>query len=86
MLKLNQNLFVTDQEGNEVFMMDGDTISEISDAGPIEHINWDDGQMDQKTTTTGWSVSFRFTPSHGQWTEIVTCDAVKLLKALEWES
>lgn len=72
MLRLRDSLFAEDENGNQVFLMKGDFISEVSDAGPML------GHAGQ-----GWNVTCRFTPKHKQWTELVTVDAVKLLKALE---
>lgn len=83
MLKLKSPVFGTDQYGHEVFMSRGDSVSEISDAGPVEEHSKERTIPFGVTRVTGWNVACRFTPSHKLWTEIVTIDAVKLLKALE---
>lgn len=89
MLKIRKSFMGTDENGNEVFMMKGDEISEISDAGPVLNTkSKKTGALydpDRKIWygLDGWLVTVRFTPSHKQWTELVTVDAVKLLKALE---
>lgn len=75
MLKLQSSAFGSDEDGNEVLMAAGDSITEIEDAGPVINTAGD---------PTGWEVTCRFTPDHKQWpAELVTIDAVKLLKALE---
>lgn len=79
MLIVKQTLMATDQNGDEVLIAKGDVITEIEDAGPVESREYEARQEQ----TTGWNVTCRFTPRHKLWTEIVTCDAIKLLKALE---
>jgi hypothetical protein len=79
MLKVNKDFFATDENGNEVLVCRGDSISEISDAGPVERFD----RVYDVMELMGWNVSFRFMPQHKQWSELVTYDAVKLLKALE---
>jgi hypothetical protein len=75
-MKLRKSIMATDEHDNEVLMARGDEISEIGDNGPIVSPNaWE--------LPLGWDVIFRFTPSNKLWSEIVTCDAIKLLKALE---
>lgn len=85
-MKLKRPIMGTDENGDEVFMASGDTISKISDAGPvllsgqkIEDIHLEMGPDE----FIGWNVTVRLTPSHKHWNELVTVDAVKLLKALE---
>lgn len=90
MLKLQSDLFATDKNDNEVFMAKGDTISEISDAGPMDAVIsaaylYGTNRKVAFHEVPGWNVTVRFTPSHKQWTELVTVDAVKLLRALAGE-
>lgn len=80
-MKLAQALFAEDEHGNGVFLNVGDEITEIEDAGPEEVTEL--GRYGEAERVTGWNVTCRFTPVHRHWTEIVTVDAVKLLKALE---
>ena len=90
-MRLKKPLMATDEQGHEVLLSTTDTISEISDAGPIEgEVHTPSGKylrdpkdayLYEYTETTGWNVAFRVTNLH--WSEIVTCDAVKLLRALE---
>lgn len=83
MLKIRKPIMATDEVGGEVLLGVGDTISEISDDGPRwRNINGSP-EFGGRWTDFGWNVTVRFTPSHKQWTELVTVDAVKLLKALE---
>ena len=77
MLKVKHSFMATDENGDEVFVGDGDAISEIEDDGPEVSL----GLLG--SVPIAWNVSFRFTPSHKLWSEVVTYDAVKLLKALE---
>lgn len=87
MLKVRNSFIATDENGNEVLVAKGDLISEISDAGPESHsvlvADASPYWTDFEERLDGWNVSFRVTPTHKLWTEIVTYDAVKLLKALE---
>lgn len=74
MLKVRSPFMATDENGDEVFVSRGDMVSEISDAGP---------GSGTEAHHEGWNVTVRFTPKHKLWTELVTVDAIKLLKALE---
>jgi hypothetical protein len=73
-MKVRKSFIATDENGNEVFVAKSDVISEISDNGYRLGYPEEEPQSE---------VVFRVTPSHKLWSEIVTCDAVKLLKALE---
>lgn len=77
MLKVRNSFMATDENGNEVLIMKGDQINEISDAGPVYRF------PAGETEAEGWNVAFRVTSPAKQWTEVVTYDAVKLLKTLE---
>src|SRR5260221_13744616 len=79
MLKVRKPIMATDQDGNEVLVASDYQISSISDNGPIEGYTAYDAHG--RKSIVGWSVAFRITNLH--WTEIVTCDAVEFLKALE---
>lgn len=82
MLKVRKSFMATDENGNEVLVAAGDIISEISDAGPWGSAYQPQYEWDSHIPQ-GWNVTVRFTPSHKLWNELVTVDAVKLLKALE---
>ena len=83
MLKLNRPCFAQDENGDEVFMSTGDSISEIEDAGPVETIRYRDEYGYDAPQVTSWNVTCRFTPAHHSWSELVTVDSIKLLRALE---
>lgn len=77
-MQVKRSLFAEDEDGTSVFINEGDEITEIEDAGPHGYFTPGvGGEAD------GWNVTCRFTPAHKQWTEIVTVDAIALLKALE---
>ena len=83
-LRLMSSCFGSDEEGNEVLMAEGDSISDISDAGPVmgnEEIPGTSG----RDFPTGWNVTCRVTPPSKLYSDLVTIDSVKLLKALEGE-
>lgn len=77
MLKLKTATFGTDQNGDEVFLMAGTEVSEIGSNGPVMSPNtWE--------LPLGWDVIFKVShPGQMGMDELVTMDAVKLLKALE---
>lgn len=77
MVKVKTPIFATDQHDNEVLVMPSYEISEITDAGPIDDPRHEFGFY----VPIGWRVAFRIT--NREWTDLVTCDAIKLLKALE---
>lgn len=85
-MQVKRGLFAEDKDGTSVFINEGDEITEIEDAGPEVSIAGT-GEVDavgrMMYEATGWNVTCRFTPAHKQWTEIVTVDAIALLKALE---
>lgn len=88
MLVIRKSLFVDAEDGSSVLMTPGDFVSEIEDAGSIDEAyqRKNESRYPREYTeyrAIGWNVTCRFTPSHKQWTEIVTCGAVELLQALE---
>lgn len=78
-VQAKRNFIAEDEHGNDVLVGVGDEITEIKDAGPVE-IREYKARMER---TVGWNATFRFTPSHKLWTEIVTVDVMVLLRALE---
>jgi hypothetical protein len=84
MLKVRTAFFATDLQGNEVFVQGGTQVSEITDAGPAEGYTAFDAHG--RKSIVGWNVSFRIKHPSTPWDEIVTVDAVKLLKAMEGQN
>lgn len=77
-MRVKTPFFATDEQGNEVLIMEGAEITEVEDAGPVEDSN---PVVAMRNGASGWNVTCRYTtPS---WSEIITADAVKLLKAVE---
>lgn len=74
-MEIRKTVFADDEHGNSVMLMPGAKITEIEDAGPVE------ASPSVRPYAIGWNVTCRMT--NNRWTEIVTIDAVKLLKALE---
>jgi hypothetical protein len=83
-VRVRKSIFCDDEHGDQVLVTPADVLSEISDAGPIHTLD-PTGYYDGLEPVSGWNVTFRFTPKHKLWTEIVTCDAVVLLKAIAGE-
>ena len=82
MLKVRKDFLATDEQGNEVLIMKGDEVNEISDAGPRVEATWSQ-YTGYDHERAGQNVIFRVTSQSKQWKEFVTYDAVKLLKSLE---
>lgn len=89
MLKLKIATMAQDEFGHEVFLIAGTQVSEISDAGPVLNPEGkgpafygpDNGRW---VGLEGWQVIFKaHHPGQVGMNELVSMDAVKLLKALE---
>ena len=87
-LRLRSSVFGTDENGNEVLMCSGDSISEISDGGPVfsgkrkvQDIHLEMGPDEFE----GWNAIVKLHPKGLPWSELVTIDSIKLLHALMGE-